>query len=735
MKNIRSFRILLLMAFTSMVMPSCFKDLDTIPLDPDEITSAVVYDNPAAYKQVLAKLYAGLSVSGQQGPAGQPDISGIDEGFSTYLRQYWKAQELTTDEAVIGWNDGTIKDYHEQDWDSNSEFIAAMYNRIFYQISLCNEFLRETTDEKLDSRGVTGQLRTDIGYFRAEARFLRALSYWHALDLFRSVPFVTELDKVGAFLPRQISTPELFSYIESELKSIEGQLVDARANEYGRADKAAAWTLLAKLYLNAETYTGDRKFTECIDYCKKVIAAGYNLAPEYQHLFLADNNTAPGVIFAVNFDGQRTKTFGGMTFIVHAGVGGSMSAADFGIDNGWGGTRTTSALVAKFPSAGSGGSVVVAPSEGNTANYPVLRVPGAYQGWDPSNNTTVLASSASNNSFEGYLYFKDAGTQFKFTTGPTWDVNYGDDGGNGTLDPGGANIVAPEAGLYKINVDLNNLTYTFQKTSWGLIGSATAGGWGSDEDMTYDENEKCLVITTNLTVGEVKFRANDDWGLNYGDNGANAILEEGGSNIAIPAGGTYRIKLYLDRPDYTYSIELTSFDSRAMFYTNGQSLEINDISLFTDGYAITKFKNITKDGVKGSDPTFVDNDFPMFRIEDVYLMYAEAVKRGGTGGSIADAVGYVNQVRNRAFGGAGGSIAESDLTLDFLLDERARELYWECHRRTDLVRFGKFANTSYLWPWKGGVKDGVSTDAKFNIFPIPAADLGANPNLKQNAGY
>jgi len=141
---IKSFLVL---SALMLVGTGCFKDLNTVPLDTDEITSATVYDNPQAYEQVLAKLYAGLAVSGQQGPAGQPDISGIDEGFSTYLRQYWKAQELSTDEAVIAWNDGNIKDFHEQDWDSNNEFIAAMYNRIFYQISLCNEYLRETTDE------------------------------------------------------------------------------------------------------------------------------------------------------------------------------------------------------------------------------------------------------------------------------------------------------------------------------------------------------------------------------------------------------------------------------------------------------------------------------------------------------------------------------------------------------------------------------------------------------------
>jgi hypothetical protein len=727
-----SFKTLALLAGMMIMAESCFKDLDTIPLDKDVITSAVVYDSPAAYKQVLAKLYAGLALSGQEGPAGQPDISGIDEGFSTYIRQYWKAQELPTDEAVIAWNDGTIQDFHQQDWDANNEFVTAMYNRIFYQISLCNEFLRETTNEKLDSRpSTTPALRTDIAKFRAEARFLRALSYWHALDLFRKPPYVTENDQVGSFFPPQASPEQLFSYIESELKAIDAELAAPRANEYARADQACAWMLLAKLYLNAEVYTGRKLYSECATYSQKVISAGFTLDPDYTHLFLADNHTANGIIFPVTFDGERSKTYGGTTFIAHAAVGGSMSAAAFGLDGGWGGIRTTSAIVNKFPAIG-GGSVIVAPNPGNTT-YPVIYVPGGYQGWTPA-TANQLASKNSDNTYEGYIYFPADQKEFKITLGPDWSNNLGDDGANGTLEPNGANLSVAEAGFYKFNVDLTALTYTLLKTDWGLIGSATADGWNSDQNMTYDATEGAWVIIANLVAGEVKFRANDDWGLNYGDDGANALLEAGGQNIAIPSVGTYTIKLYLDKPDYTYSIDRPSFDRRALFYTDGQSLEISDISQFNNGYAITKFKNVTSAGAAGSNLTFVDIDFPMFRVEEAYLMYAEAVLRGGSG-DLSTALGYVNTIRERAYAGTSGNIAASDLTLDFILDELAREFYWEGHRRTDLVRFGKFSETSYLWPWKGGTPNGVSTSKHLDVYPIPAADRGANPNLSQNDGY
>jgi hypothetical protein len=178
-------------------------------------------------------------------------------------------------------------------------------------------------------------------------------------------------------------------------------------------------------------------------------------------------------------------------------------------------------------------------------------------------------------------------------------------------------------------------------------------------------------------------------------------------------------------------------DKRAMFWSDGQKFEIADIGQFTDGWAVTKFKNVTSTGAAAphAHPDFVDTDYPLFRLADVYLMYAEAVLRGGTGGDAATALGYVNALRARAYGNATGNILAGQLTLDFILDERGRELYWEGVRRTDLIRYGKFTGATYLWPWKGKVQNGASTEAFRDLFPIPSNDMGANPNLKQNPGY
>jgi len=177
-------------------------------------------------------------------------------------------------------------------------------------------------------------------------------------------------------------------------------------------------------------------------------------------------------------------------------------------------------------------------------------------------------------------------------------------------------------------------------------------------------------------------------------------------------------------------------DKRAMFHTDGQSLEIASIPTFTDGYAIRKFKNVDSDGNPGSDTTgdIVDTDLPLIRLAEIYLNYAEASLRGG-GGDLALAVSKINELRLRAFGDASGNINSSDLTLDFVLDERSRELYWEGLRRTDLVRYNHFTTSSLLWPFKGNVVNGSSVGGFRNVFPIPVNMLSTNPNLTQNDGY
>jgi len=281
----------------------------------------------------------------------------------------------------------------------------------------------------------------------------------------------------------------------------------------------------------------------------------------------------------------------------------------------------------------------------------------------------------------------------------------------------------------KFDIDFNTASANAAlgaDSSWGLVGGLN--GWSAPDWKLYESGTPNVFIGFyTLPAGELKFRKNNDWGINYGDNGANGTLDDGGSNIVVEA-GTYKVTMNFG--NLTYKIEK---DPRGMFFTEGQNLEIETVGSFSDGYAITKFKNVDRNGKPGSDTggTFTDTDFPLFRLADVYLMYAEATLRGG-GGNESTAIVYINKLRKRVYG---VDNTVTSISLDFILDERARELYWEGHRRTDLIRFGKFSNSSYLWAWKGGSKEGVSTSGHLDLYPIPATDMNANPNLTQNPGY
>jgi starch-binding outer membrane protein, SusD/RagB family len=521
----------------TIVAGSCAKKLDLYPVN--DLTPEKTYSTAAGYKSVLAKIYGTLAISGNTGPAGNPDISGgLDEGSQVpYIRMFFNCQELPTDEAVVAWNDQTIHDFHDLKWTSADPFLKGIYARPIYNITLINEYMRESTDAKLAERGITGNDATEIKKSVAEVRFLRAFNYWIMLDLFGKSTFITEADLIGTTLPKEINPGDLFLYIEKELQAIDAELAPVKTIEYGRVDQGAAWALLARMYLNAGTYTGATRYTDAITYAKKVIPAGYSLYSGYPRVFMADNDKAKDeFIFAVNCDGLRTKAYGNTTFLVHASCGDEIS--DFGIIEGWYGYRATSSFVNLF------------------------------------------------------------------------------------------------------------------------------------SDLTGATDKRAMFTTSK-----------------YG--------------------------------------------------TSTAQLTITDISSFDQGPHVKKYVNVRSDGAPVSDATkyFVDIDFPVFRLAEMYLIYAEAVLRGGIGGNTATATNYINLIRTRAYGNLGGNISESQLNLQFILDERGRELYWEGHRRTDLIRYGLLTTNTYLWPWKGGVSSGTAVDAKYNIFPIPASNIVANPNLTQNTGY
>ena len=625
MKNIfKSFLYILSLS----IVVSCHDDLNQSPIDPDSFTEENVFASVNEAKGALAKLYASLALTGQNGPAGSPDIADIDEGFSQFSRMLFNLNEITTDHAVVGWGDPGLPDLHGMYWSSSNDFTEAMYYRLAQAVSFSNSFIKNASE-------LSGE---EVSVFVAEARFLRAYAYYNLLDLYGNVPLTTE---ISTELPTQSNRTELFNFIESELMDIESTLL--ASNEYGRVDNIAAHALLSRLYLNAEAWTGQDRYADCVTYSQNVINSGYTLnmndangnGTAYDELFLADNDVNGAqneFIFALNFDGMQSQTWGGTTFLVHAAIGGTMNPAEFGVNGGWGGLRTTKNLVNQF-----------------AVDLDVL-------------NTSLGAQS-----------------------------------------------------------------------DWGLVGSATPNGWNGPDVEMYQTGPQEFSIYAELGSGELKFRFNEDWGNNFGDNGNDGTLESGGANIPISA-GTYFI--VMDLGAGTYTISPFSSDKRGMFHSDGQNLEIESIPPFEDGYAVTKWKNVDSNGNQGSDSAgnFVDTDIPLIRLAEIYLNYAEATLRGG-GGDTNTAVSLINQIRERGFGGSSGTISSGDLTLDFILDERSRELYWEGLRRTDLIRYNRFTSSSYLWPFKGNEATGVGVDEYRNLFPLPANVVAINSNLTQNEGY
>src|SRR5690606_22927109 len=229
---------------------------------------------------------------------------------------------------------------------------------------------------------------------------------------------------------------------------------------------------------------------------------------------------------------------------------------------------------------------------------------------------------------------------------------------------------------------------------------------------------------------------------NYGPttvmvNGQVGSIEQNGLAVGVASGG-WGGALRL-RKQFVQKFDGGAFstDQRNTILPPGdRPIDITNVTNQGQGYILQKYSNISSTGIVGPNATFVNTDFPLFRLADAYLMYAECAVRGASGATMGQAVTYVNLLRERANGGStSANISEGNLTLNFLIDERSRELHWEGHRRQDLIRFGKYTGGSYNWAWKGGGQNGLALPPNMKLFPIPTASLAANPNLTQNIGY
>lgn len=342
-------------AVLTLSFTSCVGDLNVTPIDPNVVLPGDVLNTQQAYNQLLSKVYQGLACSSSYGQDGGPDISGVDGGYGQYLRAMFHLQCLSTDEAVCCWNDQTLYDIHNLCWSTSDTFVAAAYYRVFFQISLANEFIRQAKATTIEGFDMKDQ-------YIAEARALRLLSYYHAIDLFGNVPFSTEDDSVGSEGPQQIGRASLWEWMVNECQELlaaDSALPAAGQTEYGRIDQGAVQMILAKLYLNAQIWKDPAAdyFKECADLCKTLMSE-YSLHGTFADLFCADNhlcskNTTYGgdeIIFSVNQDGINICSYGATNYIIFASTGGDMDVSTVGISSGWGGLTVTPEVVNRYES-------------------------------------------------------------------------------------------------------------------------------------------------------------------------------------------------------------------------------------------------------------------------------------------------------------------------------------------------------------------------------------------------
>ena len=530
------------------LLTSCVGDLNTLPLNKTEPVSEYVYGtSKKAYLSGLTKLYFQF-VSNDL-----TDMQATDGGASELIRAFWSVQETTTDEAKCSWeNDAWVRALNTNTWTGvQNDAIYAVYVRTLQGVAFVNEYLRQTSPDRLAERGVSADLAAEIAGYRAEARFIRAYLYWIALDCFGNVPFTTENSPLGGTdFPQQVTRQELYGFCVKELQDLlsdQSELPEPRSN-YPRADKGSAAGLLARIYLNAEVYTGVPRWEEAMTVCEEIFTMGYTLSPLYTDLFRGDNGQNPSArgefLWAVDYDDNNINSYGGTTYILSA----SMASTDItdqskpnGQVNGWAGLRAPYEFVSKY--------FGVSGQDYETGDYDVA---------DQRGSTFYIKGRKE--SMEGALYdFMSGWTSLKF----------------------------------------NNIPH--------------------------------------------------------------------------------------DQTDQSYLAQ-----SATMSYSNV--------------------------------------DFPMIRLAEIYLIYAEACMHMDTN---SQAMPYLADLAARA-----GVAPPSEITPDFLLAERARELYWEAHRRTDLIRLGAYHTDSYLWPYKGGdTYSGTSFPAYRCIFPLPPTELATNNALVQNPGY
>lgn len=340
----KSMSAVALLLIASMMVTSCTDDLNTTEIGPN--VEEDPYAEASNYPILLAKVYAGFSRIGLTGPDGDGDIpSSSDQGKTNFLRIYFNMQELTSDEAKCAWSDNDEKNYSQSLLTTDNGIGYMFYQRCMTNIAFANEFIRNTNSPTVAVDG--------IERMKDEARVLRALNYYFLIDLVGNPGWITDEHPIdGSYKPQQLGRKGLFDWIEKELLAVleDGKLKDHSALTYGLATNQMAQTILAKLYINAEVYTGTARWGDALKYSKLVTGySGIQLEDKYQNLFCADNHRSSEIIFALTYDSEKARDWGGTKFVMASSTSGDIVLSDtLNIKDAWAGNRATQQLTNLF---------------------------------------------------------------------------------------------------------------------------------------------------------------------------------------------------------------------------------------------------------------------------------------------------------------------------------------------------------------------------------------------------
>ena len=611
-------------------MSSCVGDLDLQPRDPSENT-----DVTSDIDAVFADIYLNFSTYGANGSS---PVSGFDGGMAAFQRAMFIAEEIPTDEASWLWDPADYGTFNYGTFNADQGCLYGFYSRLLINITLCNQFI-QNVDNGYFNLDAEGQARAQ--QYKLQAKALWGACYYYMLSFYDKIPYADETLPIGAE-PTQLPRKQVYDLVTSALEQV---VTDFGANQkplYGFVGLDMAESVLAKIYLNAEVFTGTADWQKCYTHSKNVIDRlghggyyGNGLARSYNALFGANNDK-----YVIGNPGSDVNE------IIWSIVGNNVNLTSF-----------------------SGSGFLQAGWIGTNAVQETMGTPTQVA----ADNNKVYENADGTQSF--YQYYADA-TEYQ-NAKTKYDEAVGD---------------SKTAWTAQISETVNGVHYSFDPNGAGYVAQDwyNAGyGW------------KCMVARKSFVR---KFEWDD---------------------VAMSVSSDRRVSLW---------------------QTSKHGFSSENISLVGDdwgnnGYLCPKYSNwaYNDDGTinKAESPTNIANasgDYAAIRLAEIYLTAAEAILNGG-GGSEAEALQYVNWIRQRAYGDAVGDESHfwSRLAMQDLRDERCRELYQENVRRSDLIRWNQWC-TGYTWEWKVGLQNGTNLPTYTKLYPIPTRTMTAS-NFEQTTGY